>query len=104
MTDTDRLMQYDAHKKAVLVAYLFWFIIGMLGAHRFYLGLKQSGTAILLLTVFSFLLLLVGGIGLFLLWIPGIWVLVDAILIPGLVQKHNAALATSLEQETTAIN
>ena len=53
MTEAKRMMQYDANKKQVLVAYLFWFFLGMLGGHRFYIGLKGSGTAILLLTVLA---------------------------------------------------
>ena len=101
MSDADRLMQYDANKKSVLVAYLFWFFLGLLGAHRFYLGLNQSGTTILMLIVGSFAIAAMSGTGLFLLLIPVIWVLVDAILIPSLVQQHNAALASSLEAGKT---
>ena len=42
MSDTVVLMQYDANKKSAVVAYLLWFFLGMLGAHRFYLS--QPGT------------------------------------------------------------
>lgn len=97
MTEAKRMMQYDANKKQVLVAYLFWFFLGMLGGHRFYIGLKGSGTAILLLTVLAVFLTAAGG--LLLIIIPAVWVLVDAILIPGMIQRHNNELARSLEEE-----
>jgi TM2 domain-containing membrane protein YozV len=57
-------------------AFFFWFFLGVLGGHRFYLG--KPGTA--LLQIASVWLLL--GLGL-------IWVIVDVFLIPGMVRKHN---------------
>ena len=95
MSDTSKMMQYDANKKSVGVAYLLWFFFGMFGAHRFYLGENGTGAAILILTVLSILTSIV-GIGLVLLFVPGIWVFVDLFLIPGIARKHNSALATNL--------
>ena len=60
MSEAARLMQYDANKKSAVVAYLLWFFIGMLGAHRFYLGLPGSGAAILIITILSLLFLVTG--------------------------------------------
>ncbi len=59
-------------QKDVLVAYLLWFFLGPLGVHRFYLNHIGMG----LLNLFTF-----GGCGI--LW------LIDAILIPDLVQREN---------------
>lgn len=85
-------MQYDAMKKSVGVAFLFWFFLGGFGAHRFYL--KHTGTAIamLIITVVSIplTLVIVGFIG---LAAVGIWWIVDAFLISGMVEKYNLDLA-----------
>ena len=57
------------------VAYLFWFFLWFVSAHRFYLG--RPGTAIL--QILSYFIL----IGFF-------WVLIDAFLIPGMIRdKRN---------------
>ncbi|HEX6740795.1 MAG TPA: TM2 domain-containing protein, partial [Sphingomicrobium sp.] len=57
------------------VAYLLWFFLGWISAHRFYLG--RPGTAILqILSCF----ILIGFI----------WILIDAFLIPGMIRdKRN---------------
>lgn len=76
-------------QKSILVAYLLWFFLGGLGAHRFYLGYTNSGIAMVLLfagslvlgiMTFSWSLLYLGLI----IW--SIWVLLDAIMIPFLAR------------------
>jgi TM2 domain-containing membrane protein YozV len=96
MNDTARdMMMYDAQKKSVGVAYLLWFFVGYLGGHRFYVG--KTGTAIIQL-----LLSIVGactamfGIGLFVIGCVGLWILIDAFLLPGIVRSHNVSLASRL--------
>ena len=41
-TETRKLMQFEANKKSVGVAYLLWAFFGGFGAHRFYLGRSGS--------------------------------------------------------------
>ena len=91
------MMQYDANKKSALIAYVLWFFLGWLGAHRFYLGRVASGVAMLLISLFSWLLtlILIGYLGLLLV---GIWVIVDAFLIPAMVARHNNDLIASLRR------
>lgn len=96
MNDTARdMMMYDAQKKSVGVAYLLWFFVGYLGGHRFYVG--KTGTAIIQL-----LLSIVGactamfGIGLSVIGLVGVWILIDAFLLPGIVRSHNVLLAGRL--------
>jgi TM2 domain-containing membrane protein YozV len=90
-----QMMLYDANKKSVGVAYLLWFFLGGLGVHRFYLG--RTGSACVMLA-----LLLLGaatswlGVGFFLLVPLGIWLLVDAFLIPGIARGHNTKLISQL--------
>lgn len=89
--DTRKMMQFEANKKSTGVAYLLWFFFGMLGAHRFYLGKSGSGAAILVLTLASLVLMLV-GIGFITLLIPSLWVLIDLFTIPGMARDYNNRL------------
>lgn len=57
----------------MLLAYVFWFFLDLLGAHRFYLG--RPGSAVLQIIA---CLLAVGVL----------WVLVDIFLIPGMVARQ----------------
>jgi len=88
-------MRFHANSKSVGVAYLLWLFLGGFGAHRFYLG--QTGTAVaqLILTLIGAITAII-GIGFVLLFIVGIWMLVDAFLIPGIVRNHNIQLAQSV--------
>ncbi len=93
--DAQVSMQYDANKKSGVVAYLLWFFLGGFGAHRFYLGSTGPAIAQLIITIVSILLLVVaiGALGFI---VVGIWVLVDAFLIPGMIQDYNSRLAAHL--------
>jgi TM2 domain-containing membrane protein YozV len=69
--------------------------LGYFGAHRFYLGHIGSATAMLIIMLFSIVLTLIvigfiGIIGIGMYW------LVDAFLIPGIVKRHNMRLAARL--------
>lgn len=89
------MMAFEANKKSVGVAYLLWLFLGGFGGHRFYAGKTGSAVAMLLL-------LIVGGFatlfvfGFVLLVVLGIWVIVDAFLIPGWIRQHNNLLAAQL--------
>jgi TM2 domain-containing membrane protein YozV len=93
--DAQRMMMYDANKKSATVAYLLWFFLGMLGAHRFYLDRSGSAVAQMLITFMSWLLLFV-FVGIFTLAAVGMWVLVDAFLIPDWIREHNNRLIARL--------
>lgn len=88
-------LMYDASRKSVGVGYLLWFFLGGFGGHRFYLG--KTGTAVtqLLMAIFGWMTVWF-GLGLLLLIPLGIWVLIDAFLIPGIAREHNLGLANSL--------
>lgn len=58
------------------VAYVIWLILGLIGGHRYYLGRWVTG---LLMTV------TIGG--------AGVWWLIDAFLLPGLVRSANGAMS-----------
>ena len=71
--------------RSVALAYVLWFFLGSLGIHRMYCGRIGSGVAMLALTV-------IGGvtfpvmIGHVLLFIVGIWWLLDLFLTAGMAQ------------------
>lgn len=94
-SDAMRLMQYDAAKKSTGVAYVLWFFLGGLGVHRFYLDRSASGIVMAIISVLSWLTVFI-GIGLIGLTVIGVWWLVDAFLIPGIIVRANQELANRL--------
>ena len=73
-------------KKSMGVAYLLWFFLGTLGGHRFYLGRSGTGAVMLVLWLLGIATIII-AVG-FVLLIPlGIWALVDAFLIPGMIES-----------------
>lgn len=103
MSDAAMKMHYDANKKSTLVAYLLWWFLGIFGAHRFYLGATGSAIAQLVITVVSIPLCLF-IIGFLTLCAVGVWVIVDAFLIPGMIQTYNNGLAMHLSSRAMSPN
>ena len=75
---------------SVGVAYLLWFLLGLLGVHRFYLGRAGTGAAMLILTLLGSLTVAI-FIGVPLFVAVGTWWLVDAFLIPGMARARGPA-------------
>lgn len=81
--------------KSVGAAYLLWFFLGTLGAHRFYLGRTGSGLAQLALLVIGWLTAaIVIGFGFLIALV--IWWIVDAFLIPGMIEEQKSEVRRSL--------
>jgi len=93
--DAKAMMQFQARKKSIGIAYLLWFFLGGLGIHRFYAGQTGTGIAMLILFLLSSILLAV-GVGLVGLLVLGIWLFVDIFLIPGMVERYNSDLLSSV--------
>lgn len=83
-------LEFEAQKKSIPAAYLLWFFLGGLGAHRFYLGEKGTAIAQLLLGLLGWLPFFIGWV------ILGIWLLVDAFLIPGMIERLNMQMIERL--------
>ena len=89
--------QYDIEKKSLIVAYVLWLFLGYVGAHRFYLGRPLSGFIMLALSAVTLLLSVVSfGLLGFLWLVVGLWWLVDALLIPGIVAGRNSRIADQI--------
>lgn len=101
LTTQDRLLieQRIANEaKSTGVAYALWYFTGVFGGHRFYLGRPGSAIAQLCLTILG--LMSIGGpIGFILLAILAIWIVIDAFMIPGMIQEHKDGLRERLSSE-----
>jgi TM2 domain-containing membrane protein YozV len=80
--------EFSSPPKNIAIAYLLWFFLGGLGIHRFYLRQSPTAVIMLLLTVLGYFLTFF-VVGFFLLWAVGIWWIIDAFLIPGMVRQAN---------------
>ena len=83
--DARALLLFEANRTDSLIAYVLLFTLGLLGAHNFYLQRTGIAVAQLILT-----LTVIG------LLVTGIWVIIDAFLIPGIIRGQNNALAQQL--------
>ncbi|MHC3940194.1 TM2 domain-containing protein [Paenochrobactrum sp. BZR 201-1] len=70
--------------KSVGAAYLLWFFLWFFSAHRFYLG--RPGSAVL--QILSFFIV-----------IGFVWVIIDAFLIPGMVQQQKDEVRRRLSSD-----
>lgn len=95
-------MLYDANKRHIGFSIFLWLLFGSLGAHRFYLGDTKYGVAMLFVSCIC--------IGLYaanasfyqiFMYAIGVWVLIDGLSIPYMVQKQNNELIKKIELETT---
>ncbi len=70
----------DNDSKSRLAYILLALFLGTLGIHNFYVGRTGAGVAQLLITIFSFPLMCV-GVGIFTVFIPVVWSLVEIVAI-----------------------
>ncbi|ANT59344.1 hypothetical protein AYJ57_02580 [Salipiger sp. CCB-MM3] len=77
--------------KSTGVTYALWLFLGLLGIHRFYLGRTGSAVGMLLLNIVGAFTWMI-GVGFVLYFILGIWWLVDAFLIPGMISADKDAI------------
>ncbi|MDF1620014.1 TM2 domain-containing protein [Pseudothioclava nitratireducens] len=100
MTDTRALyieQRISNEAPSPFVAYLLWFFLGMFGAHRFYLG--RWGSALTMLVLFGIgSALSVILIGYLPLAFVGLWWLIDALLIPGMIAQDREVLRWQIAQ------
>lgn len=95
-SDVGTMMMFEANKKSMIVSYFLWFFMGAFGGHRFYNGRSTTAIVQLLMCMVGFTFVFAFGAGLLLLIPLGLWLLLDAFLIPGWVTAHNTRLAQQL--------
>lgn len=78
--------EMDKKKKSTAAAWLLWFFLGGLGGHRYYLGKFKTGIA---------QTLTLGGLG--------IWALIDAFFINGMLRKENEKIESEIISQIVAL-
>ncbi|WP_408010526.1 TM2 domain-containing protein [Pseudalkalibacillus sp. A8] len=79
--------EMEKRKKSTVVTWLLWLFLGGFGGHRCYLGRVGSGVA---------MTLTLGGLG--------IWALIDAFFINGMLKKKNEEIEATILQEIKQVN
>ena len=102
MLGNQRWVAFKAHRKSHVAAYLLWLLLGVVGAHRFYLQMRASGFGMLCLTCFAGVMFFfsellgiedtVPIVASAMMLLLGIWVLLDVFRIPGFVREYNDRL------------
>ena len=89
-------MRLEEQRKNVLIAYILWWFLGFFGAHRFYIG-KEKAIIMLLITIFSFITLVIsiGYIGLLVMFM---WWIFDGIMLHKWVKIFNLELIDRYEK------
>jgi TM2 domain-containing membrane protein YozV len=93
--DTKELLLLESEVKnqgkSMLVAYVLWYFLGIVGGHRFYM--KRTGTAI---TQLVLSITVVGMIATFIWWV------VDAFLLHTWVKEQNQAVESRILEQIKA--
>ena len=93
--DARQLMLLDSEIKSqgknMLLAYVLWYFLGIIGGHRFYMKKTGSAIAMLILSI-----TVIGLIATFIWWV------VDAFLVHTWVKEHNRNLEYRLVSQILA--
>jgi TM2 domain-containing membrane protein YozV len=81
--------EFEKRKKSPVVTWLLWLFLGAFGAHRFYLGQKGRGIAMIIATILI--------VGIF-------WALFDAFAIPGALRRANEDIELEVLQQIKAMS
>lgn len=94
----DRILintEIETRGKKAVVAYLLWFVLGMFGGHRFYLGKTGSAVTQLVLTILGYATMII-LVGFIFLAVVGVWVLIDVFLIGGMIREDHYRIEQSV--------
>jgi|TergutMp193P3_1026864.scaffolds.fasta_scaffold80471_2 TM2 domain-containing membrane protein YozV len=85
--NSSKIIRYEANKRSLSIALVYCIFFGIFGMHRFYIGKRDSGLTMLILS------LIVVGLPITLLWN-----FIDLFLLPNMVCDYNNELADKVEQ------
>ena len=93
-SDARAMMRFETEKKSDSTALLLCWLLGIFGAHRFYLG-RPHAVTMLVITLVSLPLCfaLVGFAGVFAM---GIWSFIDVFSVSKWSKEHNAAVLAKI--------
>ncbi|AQS54604.1 TM2 domain-containing protein [Novibacillus thermophilus] len=91
--------EMEHRKKSTVIAYLLWFFLGSLGAHRFYVRKFGTAVTILILDLLGWATVWIFGLGLIFLIPVGIWLIIDAFLLHGIVSRLNQQIERDILQQ-----
>ena len=89
------LMRFENEKKSAGVALFLCWVLGIFGAHRFYMG-RPHGATMLIIALISIPLcfVIIGFFSLFAVWI---WVIVDLFSVSKWAREYNTALLAKIQ-------
>lgn len=90
--------ELEQKKLSTVVGYILWFFLGQLGAHRFYTRKIGSAVAMLVLEILGWLTAII-LIGFVFLAIVGVWWIVDAFLLHGVINEKNQQIEKEIVQQ-----
>ena len=91
--------------KSTATAYILWFFLGGLSAHRFYLGAPLTAIAQVSLWYVSLMFFMAGNPGAFYLLTAGwLWIIADLFFIPKLRDAANEKIRRRAERAAEAVN
>ncbi len=89
------LMRFENEKKSAGVALCLCWVLGMFGAHRFYMG-RPHGATMLIIALVSFPLcfVIIGFAGFVVVWV---WMVIDLFSVSRWSKEYNTALLTKIQ-------
>lgn len=98
----EMLLAFDKKKKQAWIAMVLLFLIGVTGAHRFYLGHYKIGAGILIGEVVFLVTMIMGFEASVLTWVfmaYGIFILIEFFRLTNITDKENERLRKTLRRE-----
>ena len=92
--NTNQLLRFENEKKSAGIALFLCWVLGIFGAHRFYMN-RPHAVTMLVITLISFPLcfVVIGFAGIVATWV---WMIIDLFSISRWAKEHNTALLAKI--------
>lgn len=92
--DARAMMRFETEKKSDGVALFLCWVLGIFGAHRFYLGRSHAVTMLVIsLVSIPLCFVLIGFVGIF---ATSLWAIIDLFSVSKWAKEHNAAVLAKI--------